>query len=69
MQTKDARRTMADMAKRTVTVSLKMTSEDAARLEKAAATLWPGAPVTRSSYVLLALRGAESVLKTRRKKT
>jgi len=58
-----------DMAKRTVTVSLKMTSEDAARLEKAAETLWPGAPVTRSSYVLaLALRGADSVLKTRKMK-
>jgi hypothetical protein len=57
------------MAKRVVTMSLKMTHEDAALLEKAAEHLWPGAPITRSSAVLaLAKIGAESVLKTRKKK-
>ena len=57
------------MSKRTVTMSLKMTSEDAELLEKAAATLWPGAPITKSSAVLaLAKIGAESVLHPRRKK-
>ncbi len=36
--------------KRVVAVSVKMTPEDAALLKKAANALWPGAPVTRSSY-------------------
>jgi len=58
-----------DMAKRTVTVSLKMTTEDAALLERATAKLWNDAPVTRSTAVLhLAKLGAESVLKARKKK-
>ncbi len=57
------------MAKRTVTVSLKMTAEDAALLERETARLWNNAPVTRSTPVLfLAKLGAESVLKTRKKK-
>jgi hypothetical protein len=50
--------------KRVVAVSVKMSQEDAALLKKAAAHLWPGAPVTRSSYVLaLAKLGAENALK------
>ena len=52
------------MSKRVIAVSLKMTPEDAALLKKAAARLWPEAPITRSSYVLaLAKLGAQAVLK------
>jgi|HubBroStandDraft_1064217.scaffolds.fasta_scaffold1142076_1 uncharacterized protein (DUF1778 family) len=55
--------------KRVVAVSVKMTPEDAAMLKKAASHLWPGAPVTRSSYVLeLAKRGAEAVLRSKGEK-
>ena len=55
---------MASAGKRTVTVSLKMTAEDAALMEKAAAKLWNDAPVTRSTAVLhLAKVGAELVLR------
>jgi hypothetical protein len=51
--------------KSVVAVSVKMTPEDAVLLKKAAAHLWPGAPVTRSSYVLaLAKLGAETALRT-----
>jgi hypothetical protein len=50
--------------KRIVAVSVKMTQEDAALLKRAKDKLWPGAPVTRSSYVLaLAKLGAETALK------
>jgi hypothetical protein len=56
---------MGRMSKRIVAVSVKMTPEDAALLKKAATHLWPGAPVTRSSYVLaLAKLGAETALRT-----
>jgi len=49
--------------KRTLAVSVKMSPEDAALLHKAAMHLWPGAPITRSSYVLaLAKLGAETAL-------
>ena len=64
LRTRDTRRIMGRMvAKRTLAVSVKMSPEDAALLKKAAAHLWPGAPVTRSSYVLaLAKMGAEAAL-------
>jgi hypothetical protein len=57
----------ASAGKRTVTVSLKMTADDAALLERATAKLWNDAPVTRSTAVLhLARLGAESVLQDRK---
>lgn len=55
------------MAKRTTSVTVKMTSEDYALLQKAADTVWPKALLTRSSIVLgLARIGAEAVLKEKR---
>jgi hypothetical protein len=57
----------ASAGKRTVTVSLKMTAEDAELLERATAKLWNDAPVTRSTAVLhLAKIGAQSVLRDRK---
>lgn len=54
--------------KRTTSVTVKMTAEDFALLQKAADTIWAKAVLTRSSIVLgLARIGAESVLKTRKK--
>jgi len=51
------------MDKRTTSVTVKMTAEDYALLEKAADHIWPKAVLTRSSIVLgLARIGAESVL-------
>jgi hypothetical protein len=51
------------MDKRTTSVTVKMTAEDYALLEKAADHIWPGAVLTRSGIVLgLARIGAESVL-------
>jgi hypothetical protein len=56
------------MGKRTISVTVKMTAEDYALLEKAADTIWHKAVLTRSSIVLgLARIGAETALKTKRK--
>jgi len=45
-------------------VTVKMTAEDFALLQRAADTIWPKAVLTRSSIVLgLARIGAENVLK------
>ena len=53
--------------KRIVSISVKATADDA-QLFKKAANMWPGAPITRSSYVLaLARMGAEHALKTGKK--
>jgi hypothetical protein len=41
---------------RTVSVTVKMSQEDWDRLERAAAVLWPGAIMTRSSQVLALVR-------------
>jgi hypothetical protein len=58
------------MGKRTTSVTVKMTPEDAALLEKAAAAIWPKAVLTRSSIVLgLARIGAETALGDQPKKT
>jgi uncharacterized protein (DUF1778 family) len=55
--------------KRTTSVTVKMTAEDYALLQKAADTIWPKAVLTRSSVVLgLARIGAESVLKNPKRK-
>jgi hypothetical protein len=52
------------MAKRTTSVTVKMTSEDFDLLQKAASAIWPGALLTKSSIVLgLARREATNVLK------
>ena len=52
------------MEKRTTSVTVKMTSEDFELLQKAAAAIWPGALLTKSSIVLgLARREATNVLK------
>lgn len=49
--------------KRTVSISVKMTPSDLAKLNAAAAKLWPGAMVTQSGIVLgLALKGASDTL-------
>jgi len=51
------------MAKRTTSVTVKMSAEDLALLEEAASTIWPKAILSRSSVVLgLAKMGAEAVL-------
>lgn len=51
------------MAKRSVQISVKMTAEDYTLFTKAAAHVWPKAPISRSAIVLgLARLGAESVL-------
>lgn len=56
------------MAKRTTSVTVKMSAEDYAQLEKAANAIWPGAVLTRSSIVLgLARMGADTVLKKKGK--
>ena len=50
--------------KRTTSVTVKMSAEDYALLEKAADALWPGALLSRSSIVLgLGRMGADAVLK------
>jgi len=55
--------------KRTTSVTVKMTAEDYALLQRAADTIWPKAVLTRSSVVLgLARIGAESVLRSAKKK-
>jgi hypothetical protein len=51
-------------SKRTVQVNVKMSVEDFATLQKAAAALWPGAILTNSGIVLgLAKIGAMEALK------
>lgn len=55
--------------KRIISVTFKATAEDVALFKKAAAALWPDAPITRSSYVLaLARLGAEAALERASKK-
>jgi hypothetical protein len=57
------------MSKRDVSITVKMSVEDQELFNKAAATAWPGAPVTKSSIILgLARMGAEAVLKGAKKK-
>lgn len=54
------------MAKRTTSVTVKMTGEDYALMERAAEEIWPKAVITKSAIVLgLARIGAESVLPRR----
>jgi uncharacterized protein (DUF1778 family) len=55
--------------KRTTSVTVKMTADDYALLQKAADTIWPKAVLSRSSVVLgLARIGAESVLRPAKRK-
>ena len=57
------------MAKRTSSVTVKMSETDYQMLKKASETVWPGAILTNSSIVLgLAKRAAEEILKTAKKK-
>jgi hypothetical protein len=57
------------MPKRDTSVTVKMTEDDFKLFNKAAETIWPGAPVTKSSVILgLARMGAEAVLKGAKKK-
>ena len=52
------------MAKRDLQVSVKISKEDLALLRKACDTLWPGAPLTNSTLLLvLAKQRAEEILK------
>lgn len=54
------------MAKRTTSVTVKMTDADFALMERAAEQIWPKAIITKSAIVLgLARIGAESVLPRR----
>jgi hypothetical protein len=56
------------MAKRSTSVTVKMTQADSDLLARAAETIWPGALLTKSSIVLgLARIGAESVLKSKKR--
>lgn len=65
----DCKGSMVSMAKRTVSITAKMTAEDYAHLTKAAEAIWPGALLTKSSIVLgLAKLGADTVLKGGKKK-
>ena len=46
-----------------------MSEQDFELMNKAAATIWPGAPLTKSSIILgLARMGAEAVLKGKKRK-
>lgn len=55
------------MAKRTLQINVRMSSEDLALLQKAAATQWPGVDLTTSTIVLsLAKRSAEQILRPAR---
>jgi len=57
------------MAKRDVSVTVKMTEEDYKLLQKAADATWPKAVLTQSGIVLgLARIGAETVLKDSKRK-
>jgi uncharacterized protein (DUF1778 family) len=59
---------MLAMAKRTLQINVRMSNEDLALLQKAAATLWPGVELTTSTIVLsLAKKSAEEVLHPARK--
>lgn len=63
-----SRAKMIAMAKRTLQINVRMSSEDLALLKKAAATLWPGVELTISTTVLaLAKKSAEEVLHPTRK--
>jgi uncharacterized protein (DUF1778 family) len=54
---------MLAMAKRTLQINVRMSNEDLALLQKAAAALWPGVELTTSTIVLsLAKRSAEQIL-------
>ena len=56
------------MPKRDISITVKMSAEDQDLFNKAAATVWPGALVTKSSVILgLARMGAEAVLKSKKK--
>lgn len=49
--------------KRNISATIKMSKADWDLMERAAAHIWPGAPITRSSLIVaLARIGAESVL-------
>lgn len=53
----------ASVEKKSIAATVKMSATDWELLERAAAHIWPGAPVTRSSTILaLAKIGAQSVL-------
>lgn len=52
--------------KRSIAATVKLSLSDWELLSRAAAHIWPGAPITRSSIILgLAKIGAESVLPKR----
>ena len=52
------------MAKRTAQVNVRLTPEDLEIMQQAAAKVWPGVPITKSTLVLtLARRAAEDILK------
>ncbi|MBZ5533999.1 MAG: hypothetical protein LAO20_21420 [Acidobacteriia bacterium] len=57
------------MAKRTSSITVKLSPADYSMLTKAAAVIWPGAIMTNSSIVLsLAKIAAENILGKRKKK-
>ena len=69
LQRIDCKGSMVSMAKRTISITAKMTAEDYAHLTKAAQAIWPGALLTKSSIVLgLAKLGADTVLKGKKGK-
>ena len=54
---------MGSVEKRSIAATVKLSAGDWELLARAAAHIWPGAPITRSSIILgLAKIGAESVL-------
>jgi hypothetical protein len=62
---KDTQSRIERIGKRTTSITVKMSAEDYALLEKAADALWPGAILSRSSIVLGFGRfGADAVLKS-----
>jgi hypothetical protein len=70
LQNTDSKGTMVSrMGKRTTSVTVKMSEQDFELMNKAAETIWPGAPLTKSSIILgLARMGAEAVLKGTKRK-
>jgi hypothetical protein len=70
LQSTDSKGTMVSiMGKRTTSVTVKMSEQDFELMNKAAETIWPGAPMTKSSIILgLARMGAEAVLKGAKRK-
>jgi len=60
---------MSAMAKRALQINVRMSNDDLALLQRAAAALWPGVELTTSTIVLsLAKKAAEEALRAKPKR-